>query len=304
MTRHNASLPRGPMMNGKAPTSPERPRSLEARIQAHLSELPSSERKLAELILDFPGELSAYNATELARLAGVSKAAASRLFKRLGFTNFEEARRLVRDIKQWGSPIYLHERQQDSSPLPSESQSFLSDHVAALTRTFEQLNEADIEAALHRIVEARRIWLIGFRNSYFMAAYARWQFIQFRQQVHLLPHPGETFGEHVTEFGEDDLLIAVGMRRRVPELERVMHAAHERGVPVLYLTDSLSSDKKPLATWTLSCDISSSFLFHTYVGPMGLIHYLSVQAVRLAGKSGRVRLEDIEIAHEQVRDFD
>ncbi|MCH4562094.1 MurR/RpiR family transcriptional regulator [Halomonas sp. EGI 63088] len=292
------------MMHGPLPQAKERPRSLESRIQEHLPELPSSERKLAELILDFPGELSAYSATELAKLAGVSKAAASRLFKRLGFRNFEEARRLVRDIKQWGSPIYLHERHQDSSPLPSESQAFLSDHIAALTRTFEQLDDEGLDAALHQIVQARRIWLVGFRNSYFVAAYARWQFIQFRHQVHLLPHPGETLGEHVTEFGEDDLLIAIGMRRRVGDLTRVMQAARERDMPILYLTDSLSGENRELATWTLSCDISSSFLFHTYVGPMGLIHYLSVQAVRLAGKSGRVRLEDIEIAHEQVRDFD
>lgn len=291
-------------MPDSPPQTKERPHSLEARIQEHLSELPSSERKLAELILDFPGELSAYNATELANLAGVSKAAASRLFKRLGFRNFEQARRLVRDIKQWGSPIYLHERQQDSSPLPSEKQDFLDDHVTALKRTFDQLSADDIENTLQRIVDAKRIWLVGYRNSYFMAAYARWQFIQFRPRVHLLPQPGETLGEHVTEFGEDDLLIAIGMRRRVGELTRVMQAARERDMPILYLTDSLSGENRELATWTLSCDISSSFLFHTYVGPMGLIHYLSVQAVRLAGKSGRVRLEDIEIAHEQVRDFD
>lgn len=290
-------------MSGSHSQPPPRPRSLEARIQEHLPELPSSERKLAELILDFPGELAAYNATELAKLAGVSKAAASRLFKRLGFRNFEQARRLVRDIKQWGSPIYLHEREQDSPPVPSESRAFLDDHVGALTRTFDQLADHDITDVLEHIVDARRLWLVGYRNSHFMAAYARWQFIQFRSQVHLLPLPGETLGEHVSEFASDDLLIAIGMRRRVPELERVMQAARERDMPVLYLTDSLAGDT-PLATWTLPCDISSDFLFHSYVGPVGVLHYLSVQALRLAGKAGRQRLEDIEIAHEQMRDFE
>ncbi|MCK2184219.1 MurR/RpiR family transcriptional regulator [Halomonas getboli] len=290
-------------MSGSHSQPQPRPRSLEARIQEHLPELPSSERKLAELILDFPGELAAYNATELAKLAGVSKAAASRLFKRLGFRNFEQARRLVRDIKQWGSPIYLHEREQDSPPVPSERQAFLDDHVGALTRTFDQLADHDITDALRHIVDARRLWLVGYRNSHFMAAYARWQFIQFRSQVHLLPFPGETLGEHVSEFASDDLLIAIGMRRRVPELDRVMQAARERDMPVLYLTDSLAEDT-PLATWTLPCDISSDFLFHSYVGPVGVLHYLSVQAMRLAGKAGRQRLEDIEVAHEKMHDFE
>ena len=46
-----------------------------ARIRVHYQGLPPSERKLADLILDFPGDIAGYSATELADLAGVSNAA-------------------------------------------------------------------------------------------------------------------------------------------------------------------------------------------------------------------------------------
>ena len=59
-------------------------RSTISRIRVHYQSLPPSERKLADLILDFPGDIAGYSATELAHLAGVSKAAATRLFQRLG----------------------------------------------------------------------------------------------------------------------------------------------------------------------------------------------------------------------------
>jgi DNA-binding MurR/RpiR family transcriptional regulator len=86
--------------NGQRPGDAKQP-SLQARVQQHYGELPKSERKLADLILDFPGEIAAYSATELANLAGASKAAVTRLTRRLGYQSFEEARVAARDAQSW-----------------------------------------------------------------------------------------------------------------------------------------------------------------------------------------------------------
>ncbi|HIF10610.1 MAG TPA: hypothetical protein EYQ81_12775, partial [Sneathiellales bacterium] len=51
--------------NGQRPGGAKQP-LLQTRIQQHYGELPESERKIAVLILDFPGEIAAYSATELA----------------------------------------------------------------------------------------------------------------------------------------------------------------------------------------------------------------------------------------------
>ena len=56
-----------------------RSRSLESRLREHYDALPTSERKIADLMLDFPSEVAAYSGTELAGLAGSSKAAVTRV---------------------------------------------------------------------------------------------------------------------------------------------------------------------------------------------------------------------------------
>jgi len=66
------------------------------RVQALYASLPSGERKVADLVLDFPGEIAAYAASEIAGLSGVSKATVTRFFRRLGYESFEEARRSAR----------------------------------------------------------------------------------------------------------------------------------------------------------------------------------------------------------------
>src|SRR5690349_16078146 len=83
------------------------PHSLSGRIRACHEELSPTDRRLADLILEYPGDIASYSASELARIAGVSNAAVSRFVQRLGFRNYEELRVMAREARSWGSPLYL-----------------------------------------------------------------------------------------------------------------------------------------------------------------------------------------------------
>ena len=54
------------------------------RIHRAWEALPDGERRVAEHVLDSPGELALWPANELAARAGVSGATVSRFFRRLG----------------------------------------------------------------------------------------------------------------------------------------------------------------------------------------------------------------------------
>ncbi len=282
--------------------------SLEGRIHAAYGQMPAAERKMADLILDFPGDVAAYSATELSELAGVSKAAATRFFQRLGFASFEEARRQARDAKQWGSPLYLQSK--DDRPgthardLSADLRRYLDEEIEALTTTFEGLDGPMLEEVTERILSAKRLWLLGFRNSHYVAAYARWQLIQFRRDVFLLPATGETMGEYLADMDSDDLVIAVGVRRRVRGLRKVMELAAGRGAQILYITDPTARRSAQLATWTITCQVSGGFLFDSYAAPFSVLRFLAIEAFRRAGKAGREHLEAIERHHEELKEFE
>lgn len=278
--------------------------SLEARVRAAYEEMPGSERKIADLILDAPGDVAGYSATELAALAGTSKAAASRFFKRLGFRNFGEARQLARARQTWGSPLYL-----DRSPAPEadatrELSSYLEDELALLRRSFGTFDPAQLDAIAATLATARRVWLVGFRNSHFVAGYARWQFIQFRPDVHLLPRTGETLAEQLANVGPDDLVILVGIRRRVAGFRRMLETCVERGARVLYVTDPTARAESARATWTLVCQVESAYLFDSYAAPLGLLRFLAIKAYRKTGRAGHEHLEAVERLHDRLDEFD
>lgn len=279
-------------------------RSLETRIHETYAALPNSERKLADLILEFPGEVAAYSATELSELAGVSKAAATRFFRRLGFASFEEARRLARDSRAWGSPLYLQSKSDPGSDPKADLQRYLDEEIAVLCATFDDLDGAALSQIVEKIRRAKRLWLVGFRNSHFLAGYARYQFIQFRQNVMLLPAAGETLAESVAGMSRDDLVIVIGVRRRVRELRAVMALIAKAGVPILYLTDPTARHTPGHATWTIRCHVASGFMFDSYVAAISVLRFLAIEAFRLSGKSARDHLKAVEHGHETLKAFE
>ena len=283
-------------------SAPGRPRSLEARIQGQYQSLPRFERKIADLILEFPGEVAAYSATELAELAGASKAAVTRLIRRLDYSNFEEARRAARDARRWGSPVYLLSKEAPNAEFPARIKNHIDQDVQIITRTFEGLDGEILEQVTQALASAKRVWLYGFRNSHYLAGYFRWQLIQVRGQVQLLPNAGETLAEYISDMTRDDLFVVIGFRRRLPEVGKAIRIASKTGIPVLLIADTTAG--KTEAKWTIRCEVQGSDLFDRYSAAMSVLHFLSVAVVDECGAKGRARLKRVEKLHRDLHEFD
>ena len=276
--------------------------SFESRIRERYETLPSSERKIADLILEFPGEVAAYSATELAELAGSSKAAVTRLIRRLGFDSFEEARRAARDAQNWGSPLYLLPRKPDHTGVGGRIQRHVEQDIQNISATFDALDTAAINEIVTAILKARRVFVYGYRNSHYLAGYFSFQLIQGRPDVHLLPAVGATLAEYVADMTGKDLVVVIGFRRRVPEVKRLLQSASAAGSRILYITDS-SAGSQSNANWTIHCSVRGQDLFDRYAGAISLLHFLSVSLMTHSGDTGRSRLKTIENLHEDLHEF-
>jgi DNA-binding MurR/RpiR family transcriptional regulator len=277
--------------------------SIVTRIRKHYDLLPKSERKLADLILDFPGDIAGYSATELSELSGVSKAAVTRLIRRLGFKNFEEARRMARDAKDWGSPLYLLSQERDDTEIQGALKVHLDRDIANMTRTFEALNETTLKNIISAITKAKKVSLLGLRNSHFLAAYAQRQFLQLRDNVHLIAQGGETLAENLAGLDDKDLLIAFGFRRRRDPFRNALKQAHQAGTRIVYITDPTVGPTVKYATWVLPVEVAGVGVFDSYTSAMSLIHHLCSALLAKTGQSSRERLKRIEDLHDALGDF-
>src|SRR5699024_1288953 len=84
-----------------------------------------------------------------------------------------------------------------------------------LQRALSGIVPRDFEAIVHSMDEARRLVLIGVRNSYPLAMHFRQQLVQVRGEVNLAPQPNQSLAEELVELGEEDLVVLFGFRRRL-----------------------------------------------------------------------------------------
>jgi DNA-binding MurR/RpiR family transcriptional regulator len=274
--------------------------SLTQRIHRVYDNLPAGERKAAELVLDSPGELALWAATELSDRAGVSNATVSRLFRRLGYGSYDEARRASREMRASGSPLYLA----DPAPARGRLADILAVETAVVADSLSMLNPLTVDAVAERMAAARRVRFAGFRNSHFAAAYAASALAQFRPGVALLTGAHQTLAEGIAAVGAGDLVVIVGLRRRPAGFSGFVSAVAATGADVALVTDRSVRGAPAMARWTLTCAVDTPQTLDSYSGALAVLRALVLAAVARLGVAGRRHLERIETLHETLGELE
>ena len=265
------------------------------RVRTHLDELSGVERKLAEFLLEFPGELASYAANELAALAEVSPSTVSRFIRHVGFASYEEARRLVREEKESGAPLFQESRVKHAAT--NIAVAHYEQSQRNLKDTFDRLDPAELSEMVKAIVAAQKVLIFGTRSSHGFATYLRWQIIQVLPNVIAIPGPGETSSEYMADIDEHDCVIVFGVRRQTRQMSVVLEAAARARSKLIFISDQSSSDFAK-ATWSIQCQCRAPGILDNHVSVMAVCDVLATMVVDASGKAGRKRMATIEMAHD------
>lgn len=282
------------------------PASIESRITECYDELSEIDQRLADVILSAPGQLAMQTATELATTAQVSKATATRFFQKLGYASYDDARAIARAAQVGGSPLYLQDRGRKTaeSKLDDVIQAHLQHEVENMANTYRSLDTQVLSEVVDAIAQARRVAIIGYRHSHTVATMIRRELIQVRSDVILLPAPGDTIGEYLAELNAKDLVIVIGLRRRVPAVGLATAALAEAGVPVVYMSDVIAGKPARLARWVIRCHTDGLMLFDSKAGMTALVNLIcSLVAERLLDRSNS-HLQRVEVLHDSLRELE
>lgn len=259
------------------------------RIYQQLEHLGPKERQLADFLLMHEAELAMYSSADMSRLTGVSKPVVSRFFKRLGYDSFAVARQELRKLQSSGSPLLVNQSSADLATL-------LESHHVQEARNWEQtlaeLQRLPLDQITETFVSASRIRVIGFRNSYPVALHWRQQMLQLRSGVDVIPQPGQTLAEELSQLTATDLVIVVGLRRRPASLKRIMAVLQASPAQCLLMTDPSGLEHAAAATWTLTCHQLSPGSFASYASAMAVISVLMNYSLLKLSDDQRVQAID------------
>ncbi len=266
---------------------------IDERIARHREDLSPQERKAADTLLDHLDDLATYRAAELAGLAGVSKATMSRLFRSLGFTDFDEVRDHLRSLRTAGEP-----RRVDGTP-------DLGAQVTAETTAIQRaLEQPALQQAVGLLTRADHVLVVGWRNSYPVALHLREQLVHARPRVTIAPAPGQVIGEELADLGPADVVVAVGFRRRPHGFGAFLTAVASTGAQVLLITDPTGIGHVRSATVWLECPVQGPLAYDSYAAAMSLVSVLADAVLFERGRDGRTRISAISDTYERLAEVE
>ncbi|KAA1426024.1 MurR/RpiR family transcriptional regulator [Nocardioides antri] len=266
---------------------------IDERIAERHDALSPQERRAAATLLEHLDDLATYRAAELADLAGVSRATMSRLFRSLGFEDFDEVREHLRALRGTGEP-----RRVDGAP---NTEALAALEQAAILRAIEHPKILEVAGLL---ALARRVLVVGWRNSYPVALHLREQLVQARGDVMVGPFPGQTTGEELAGLGPEDVIVAIGFRRRPKLFGDFLTEAGATGATVVLVGDPTAVAHASQASVWLECPLQHSLAFDSYAAPMALVSVLSDAVLGACGRAGGKRVRSITETYERMGEME
>lgn len=107
----------------------------------------------------------------------------------------------------------------------------------------------------------------------------------------------------MADLGADDVVLAIGFRRRVPAFAAALKAAKAAKATVVLVTDPSGAANVRMADCTLTCHCRGDSMFDSYVAGVSVVNFLAMQLAEAMGTAGRRRLKMVEHWHEVLGDL-
>ena len=247
-----ASLTGAPVVKGfpmdSAPVlaAPATVEEFRDRLSAQLDDLPKRLRQCAEHIAAHTDRIAVSTVAELAAGAEVPPSALMRFCQIMGFSGFSEMQKLFRDAYAPGWPDYSTRLRNLRDQGRGSPAALLAEFVEAGRMSLEVLATSVDEAALNRAVEvlagAGTVHVVGLRRAFPVASYLAYVFE--KMQVPAMLHDGVGKLDHRFALRAGDALLAITFAPYSEETIALAQDARDRGLPVVALTDRMTS---PLA---------------------------------------------------------
>lgn len=225
----------------KGRTGVKDPLDLQALIRLRYRELPANQRKIADYLLHHLLEAPFYSVVDLEQKAGASRSTVVRFARSLGFSGFLEMRsRLLESVQ---SQMQISE----SFPFPEVGNGrdtltlVAQQDVTNINETIKQLEKATFAEIAEMFVKSTRVYTAGLGISSLMAQILAYLLNQVAIRATAFVHDYETFMEQLAFVTPDDVLVAFSFPPYSRETIDLVKAAADRSIPVIAITDRLTS---------------------------------------------------------------
>jgi DNA-binding MurR/RpiR family transcriptional regulator len=230
-------------------------------LQNMLEQLPASERKIAQYILENPRSILNSTVNDIGTQAKTSGAAVIRLCKSLGLNGFQDLKvRIAGDLVKPAEQGY-----RDIEPGESYFsivQKTTSNSIQSIRDSEEIINYEELERAVQTLLPAQNVHFFGIGASNIIAKDAQQKFLRIQKNATAFTDT-HLVATLIANAGKDDVVFAISHSGETAEVVKVMALAKERGVKTISLTKYGQSSVASLADIKLFTSYSGEAPFRS-----------------------------------------
>ncbi len=241
-------------MNDRSPAGeaayPRDYETLRETILEQRSVLPKRIAQVAAYALDNPDEIAFGTTASIAASAGVQPSTLIRFAQQLGFDGFTSLQSVFRERLRERNTTYeerlaaLRDEAQNGATNRAMLDGFLAASVRSLDLMARSVDEATLDRAVGILARAETLYILAKRRSFPVASYLGYALGKLHVRSQIIESASGLQPEIIGFATPRDAVIAVSFSPYAPATIDEVRVLHERGVPIVAITDSAFS---PLA---------------------------------------------------------
>ena len=244
------------------------------RLNLRGKPLSKGHRRIAQYIADHYDKAVFMTASALGAECGVSESTVVRFAMAMGYEGYPELREALAGLVR--QRLTSEQRFAIASEIDQQEllATVLKNDANNIRKTLEGLSQADFDNAVTRLLNARRIYVMGLRSAAPLAQFFYHYLHQILEEVVLVQNSiGDVF-EEIARINNQDVLIGISYPRYSARTLECMHFAHQNGAQVIALTDSEMSPLHDAADVCLCASTNMASFVDSLAAPLSLINAL------------------------------
>ncbi len=264
-------------------------------IEKNMNSFSKGQKLIARYILSSYDKAAFMTASKLGKTVQVSESTVVRFATQLGYDGYPSMQRALQEMIR-GKLTSIQRIQASDGTLSGSDllTNVLQRDMEKIRMAIDQTDGAEFERVVETVNAAKRIYIIGFRSSSFLAGYLNFYFRLIYDNVILVQGGAAGTFDQLFRVGAGDVVFAICFPRYSELAIKTIQFAKDRGATIIGLTDSEMSPVYHLSTCSLLVRNEMISFVDSLAAPMSMLNALILAAARKKGADVSATFSELE----------
>lgn len=251
-------------------------RDLLNRIKEKYNKLSKGQKLIADYIMDNYDKVAFMTASKLGDKVGVSESTVVRFANALNYKGYPNLQKELQELIK--TKLTTVQRLELSSDYNDDEfiRKVMQADVDNIMKTIDELDTESFKNAVDRILEAKQVYILGFRSSIAIVQYFAFYLNMVLDNVHVVPSGINDVFDQLINIDENDILIGISYPRYSKKTLESAEFAKNRGATIIGITDSHVAPISEFADIILTTKSTMTSFVDSLVAPVSLMNALII----------------------------